>query len=209
MKAIYILLPVLLLFGFVSIGQNHAKERSFREVKVLDLSGPEEVSQPEPGKHKLENPLFAELLWDALEHDHIQAYKATGDQLDSTISVTDLLKWAIVPDTIPAQTEDGGIIMDCMARGIPHYRSTTQIALLLQWSYDSHSGETTIKPIAIGPFVKVYDRVVCGKVLAVRPMYWVRYDDARRFLAEYEAEEPINNLSINLWERHFSETNKN
>ena len=73
--------------------------------------------------------------------------------------------------------------------------------VLEEWSFDLHSGKTSIQITGIAPVrqTKNYE----GVIVESEVMFWMRYSDVRGIIAKYEQYNPEKTIAMHLWNDYF------
>ena len=150
---------------------------------------------------------LAELLMDNVLKGKIRAYTAADSRLTQQLTLPQInMVMNGKPDTI--EIEDP-ITKKRLKKIITRdfvYSEITHFRVLEEWSFDHPSAKTTIQIIGIAPVKDVYGDD--GSFRGRMSLCWLRYEDVRAILEQYEQSHPSVNLALSVWNNYFTETEK-
>jgi hypothetical protein len=83
-----------------------------------------------------------------------------------------------------------------------NYRNVTDFRIMEEWRFNRKTGKTDIQIVGICPLRQVWNArhdIKIGKM----PMFWLRYEDVRDEINQYELNHPHHNIGSSLWDSYF------
>jgi hypothetical protein len=164
-----------------------------------------------PPKPKLRSEVdeftLAQIMFKALLAGKLIAYSTVDPKFTYPLSrkaVQEIID-VVPPDTVEVEDVDGTMLNKVIKREIP-YGQVRKYRVLEEWTFDIKKATTTIQIIGIAPFTppKIMNR--SGAIIGDYPMFWVKYEDAKNILIDYQQSHPDCNVPLSVWESYFTET---
>ncbi len=73
--------------------------------------------------------------------------------------------------------------------------------ILEDWTFDPLTGKTNVSITGIGPVKEEFNSN--GSVRSNKTMFWMRYEDVKSIIAEYEQYHPNNTIAGRVWNDYF------
>ncbi len=165
-----------------------------------------------PFRTKLKNAAeelnLVQLIFSAATTGKITAYGIPDTKFSypplSRKAIKDIID--ILPaDTIEMQDAEGNMVTKVIKQDIP-YDQVRKFKVLEEWTYDVKKARTTIQIVGIAPFTPPGVGFKGGAIIGDYPLFWVRYDDIRTLLIEYQQSHPNSNIPLSVWNSYFTET---
>jgi hypothetical protein len=81
-----------------------------------------------------------------------------------------------------------------------HDPITSKYWLLEKWTFNTRTGNTRIQILAIAPTLQMqYD----NGPITTHPIFWMKYDDVKGILEQYEQQHPLHTISGQIWNDYF------
>ena len=195
--------PAANAVGIPSVTQPVWTKRVSRLISIVDTGNVE--------KRKLRDESngvsLAELLTDNALKGKIRAFSAADSKLIELLApgqLHDIIDGR--PDTIEIEDPISGKVFKKVIKRDFNYNEVTHFRILEEWSFDRETAKTNIQIIGIAPVKDVYgdDGTFRGRM----SLYWLRYDDVKNILAQFERTHPNANIALGVWTSYFTENEK-
>lgn len=206
-----VFLSILLSVCIACHVQAQSQDMTKRIARTIDIADTDRVeSYPPPRRQVEEEQPMAALITRLVLDKKLIAYAADDYALDNVYDAGQLKK-DIAPWQDTILIEDSAIGQFRNDYMLPNLEkecmNTTVFKVLEEWSFDKTSGRTSIRVLAMGPLVGIYEPKY-GHRRGTRVMYWVKYEDIHDLLKQYEQQDPVRNIPMFIWDDYFSEENK-
>ena len=170
-------------------------------MRTIDLSEPADTIDEIRPHLRDSNPddTLTELLTVSLKQNSIPAWKGTDSTFSERLSQSDLIE-AIKPSpTFDTNIQCGGVMFTysrCFGGD-----ATKSYKLLETWRFDVAIGRTEIDVFGIAPQRTISHGQIGPK--EVRTLFWLRYNDVKEIIAQYEEYHPDNTIAGHIWKDYF------
>jgi hypothetical protein len=130
-------------------------------------------------------------------------YKFAYPQL-SRKNIKDIIE-VLPADTIEGEDAEGGIVSKVVKKEIS-YAEVRKFKVLEEWVFDIKKAKTTIQIVGIAPYAPPNIITKGGAIIGNYPLFWVRYEDVRAILMDYQQSHPNSNIPLSVWNSYFTET---
>jgi Gliding motility associated protein GldN len=87
---------------------------------------------------------------------------------------------------------------------IYHDHINVKYYLLEKWTFDPTKGATKITTLGIAPILTIEINGEKDEHFEeIYPLFWMKYDDAKNIITQYEQYHPTNTLSSHIWNDYF------
>jgi len=158
---------------------------SKRIYRLIDLR--ERVNQPlyYPTKPTLDGRQnLIGILLDEIEAGRIKAYNPLDTNIPTTYSEIEQNMGA-VSRTQSLQIDAAGNTRDTLIKEDAKPEEVKQLLVYEEWYFDKKLSKLDVRIIGIEPYWLGYDAEI-GRILR-KPLFWIKYDEVRDFLAKKEA----------------------
>ncbi len=153
------------------------------------------------------NETLAEIFEKAIKSGRLTAYSNEDTKFTKVLTkkqieqiFTGKIDTMTQTDPVSGQTVQRVFRIDINYSWFNNYR------LLEEWVFDRQTGKTTIQMTGLGQMVAIYSED--GMFRGFQTVYWLKYNDVKKILAEFEKLHPTCNIGLAAWNDYFSEKTK-
>ncbi len=143
---------------------------------------------------------LAARLYDSVRGNIITAYNCKNGRLVNPIASKDILV-KFTPETIVVEDTAIGMTVTKIISHDVNLDLFNNYRVLQSWNFDANTGQTTIKIEGISPAFDNWEYEFAPPTFT--QLFWVKLDDIKPLLDDYDIYCPFQNLSRSIWESYF------
>ena len=170
--------------------------------RIIDLR--EKINLPlyYPKTKKDDRFSLIDLLLHGIQHEGIAAYDVDDDEFTVPITMDNIkVKFGAINDTITEPNADGKM-ETTIVPGQMITSEVKQIMIKEQWIFDKQASRMIVRIIGICP-IREFTKKGSDEILRSQ-VFWVRYSDVRKLLANHEVFNPFNDAARLSFDQIFN-----